>query len=48
MKKADTIKTGSNRLRITTMITMAILVTATLWLFYDFWAFIMIRAKSPE
>ena len=48
MKKADTIKTGSNRLRIITMITMAILVTATLWLFYDFWSYIMIRAKSPE
>ena len=30
------------------MITLAILALATLWLIYDLYSFIMIRAKSPE
>jgi hypothetical protein len=48
MRNSGTIQTAGKHLRIISMITMAILVLATLWLIYDLYSFIMIRGMSPE
>jgi hypothetical protein len=47
MEQAINKSVANKRLRISAIITLVLLIISFLWLFYDLYAFIEIRAKSP-
>lgn len=48
MEKAGLFPTARNRLRLTATVTLVLLTFCFLWLFYDLYAYIAIKGKSPD
>ncbi|NLE33772.1 MAG: hypothetical protein GX622_01570 [Bacteroidales bacterium] len=48
MEKASSFSTARNRLRMTATITLVLLTLCFLWLFYDLYAYLAIKGKSPD